>query len=94
MDETNGYPPFEDQEPLISSMLRSKMGTSSDSARIFIPDRKSFNTSSIAYVAYKWVKIPISCGTCDQSFESFDELQLHRNHTHGAPEGTNPLPDA
>ncbi|CAG9953267.1 unnamed protein product [Clonostachys rosea f. rosea IK726] len=71
------------------------MGTTSDSARIFIPDRRSFNTSSIAYVAYKWVEgIPISCGLCHQSFESFDELQLHRNHIHGVPEGTNPLPDA
>ncbi|CAI6094718.1 unnamed protein product [Clonostachys chloroleuca] len=42
------------------------MGTNSHNARIFIPDRRSFNTSSIAYVAYKWVKIPISCGFCDQ----------------------------
>lgn len=34
-----------------------KMGTNSHNARIFIPDRRSFNTSSIAYVAYKWVKV-------------------------------------
>lgn len=61
VDETYGAPPFTHDHPdkdAISVLLHAKLGPDADPrrmARVVIPQRRSLNRSTVAYVAYTWV---------------------------------------
>lgn len=57
LDETFGYPPLDPDASAISALLRTKMGTSGSNAWVVIPQREVYNRSTVAYIAYRWIKV-------------------------------------
>lgn len=55
--ETFGRPSLPGPADDIEKLLRSKMGDGEHSAQVFIPQHRSFDPSSVCYVAYAWRKV-------------------------------------
>ena len=56
LDETFGTPPLDPDAPEISGLLRNKMNNNGE-ACVSIPQREAYSRSTVAYVAYCWVKV-------------------------------------
>jgi hypothetical protein len=55
--ETEGIPPRDNADRVISTLFRNKMGAGAGDARLFIPQREGYSRSTLAYVAYSWLHV-------------------------------------